>query len=1033
MIAQARDAAAGGVALLVGRGRSPAGVVALEAPLVSVIVPAFEAAEVLDGALESVARQSLARWEALIVDDGSTDGTLAVAEAWAARDRRFRVLRLARNRGVGAARNAGLAAAQGRYVLFLDADDWIGADHLRTLADAMAASPDAVAAYGGTTPIGIDGAEAPPELPPPPGELFAHSARACPLAIHACLARRDVIDRLGGFDTGLAVGEDWDLWQRLARTGAPQIRVPCCSAYYRARPGSARRSRPSALRDCLELVRRGHATDPRVPGAAPEHAAGRPASELPLAATRVLIWGLGLVAGAGCDPRRALAELPPIPLTAMAPAEAAVALLHGLATGRGTATARLAGDWDALWSAVRPSLDLLATRLGDPGLALRIGERAERSLAETGAPECQVGGVVARRLDLAEPWPEIALPPEARVLRVRAELAGRPLGDVELPVAPGTDAGPALARALLEQLGARWMKAWARHSVRHRPAAAARLARKLLTNPEARRILPKLARSPIREMPWRLAAWLAQHPQLALPPTLRVPSPAAGDASPVTPAPPVETWDAVFAEPDPWRYDSAYERAKYAHSLELLPAGRIGRALELACAEGHFTRLLAQHVEELIATDISAVALERARRRCAADGNIIWRRLDLRRDPLPSGLDLVVCSEVLYFLRDRLELARVGRRLAAHLAPGGHLLTAHAKLLADEPGGTGFDWDLGLGARRIGATFARLGRLELVRELETDLYLVQLFRRRRSRLAPRCRPERLRREAVPPEVPEVRAAIAGPGARTGQVELLGRLRTDALPILMYHRIATDGPPALAPYRLHPDRLRAQLAWLKAEGYRGVGLGVWQWALRERLGALPGKAVALTFDDAYRDFAELAWPLLRAHGFGATLFVVADHAGGHAAWDAELGDPAPLLGWDELRRLAREGVEIGAHGASHAHLARLSAAEVVAEATRARARIEAEIGRPVTLLAYPHGDSDGLVRRACAAAGFELAVTSRPGLARLGDDPMGLPRQEVRGDATLESFAAKLGSPREVGWGLRLRHRLDRRLARGPRW
>ena len=72
-------------------------------------------------------------------------------------------------------------------------------------------------------------------------------------------------------------------------------------------------------------------------------------------------------------------------------------------------------------------------------------------------------------------------------------------------------------------------------------------------------------------------------------------------------------WNRYFATEDPWNYGSSYEQEKYERQLEILPAGRIGRALELACAEGHFTRQLAPRVDHLTATDISAIAVERAR------------------------------------------------------------------------------------------------------------------------------------------------------------------------------------------------------------------------------------------------------------------------------------------------------------------------------------------------------------------------------------------------------------------------------------
>src|SRR5262249_2614238 len=105
-------------------------------PRVSVIVPAFDAGPYLDETIASVAAQSLADWELTVVDDGSGDGTAAIAEAWAKPDARVHVVRQPRRRAVAAARNAGLRAADADapYLLFLDADDCLEPTALAVLA-----------------------------------------------------------------------------------------------------------------------------------------------------------------------------------------------------------------------------------------------------------------------------------------------------------------------------------------------------------------------------------------------------------------------------------------------------------------------------------------------------------------------------------------------------------------------------------------------------------------------------------------------------------------------------------------------------------------------------------------------------------------------------------------------------------------------------------------------------------------------------------------------------------------------------------
>jgi glycosyltransferase involved in cell wall biosynthesis len=119
---------------------------------VSVIMPAFEAAAYLDEAIASVVAQSLGEWELIVIDDGSTDATGEIANAWTRRDDRVRLLRQP-NRGVAAARNAGFAAsdAGADYALFLDADDRLEPEALASMCGHLDRHPDVGMAHCGYT------------------------------------------------------------------------------------------------------------------------------------------------------------------------------------------------------------------------------------------------------------------------------------------------------------------------------------------------------------------------------------------------------------------------------------------------------------------------------------------------------------------------------------------------------------------------------------------------------------------------------------------------------------------------------------------------------------------------------------------------------------------------------------------------------------------------------------------------------------------------------------------------------------------
>lgn len=199
-------------------------------PTISIVMPCFNAVAHLPQSFASVFAQSFTDWELIAVDDGSVDGTLAWLHAQ--RDPRVRVLHQS-NQGVSAARNAGLALAQGRYVAFLDADDTWAPDFLNKLYLALASRPVAVLAYCGWQNLGLPGGRGQPYVPPdhetPEKEVALFTE--CRWPIHAALVRRDALQKAGGFDRQLKNAEDFLLWLEVA-TPAPILRVPEVLAFY---------------------------------------------------------------------------------------------------------------------------------------------------------------------------------------------------------------------------------------------------------------------------------------------------------------------------------------------------------------------------------------------------------------------------------------------------------------------------------------------------------------------------------------------------------------------------------------------------------------------------------------------------------------------------------------------------------------------------------------------------------------------------------------------------------------------------------
>ena len=230
-------------------------------------------------------------------------------------------------------------------------------------------------------------------------------------------------------------------------------------------------------------------------------------------------------------------------------------------------------------------------------------------------------------------------------------------------------------------------------------------------------------------------------------------------------------------------------------------------------------------------------------------------------------------------------------------------------------------------------------------------------------------------------------------------------------VLMYHSIE---PYQADPYlvTVSPPRFAEQMRWLARRGLRGV-------SIRDLLAARAAGAgkglVGLTFDDGYADFARHALPVLRRHGFGATVFVIAGRLGGDNAWDPE-GPRKRLMDAPEVWALAQAGIEIGSHGLRHVRLA--GAGDALAEEVGGSRRILQEItGKPVGGFCYPYGDLDAAAVAQVRDTGYDYGCGIWPSACT---GRHALPRTYI-GDA---DTAPRL-------WAKTARHRLTRQHRLAP--
>lgn len=229
-----------------------------------------------------------------------------------------------------------------------------------------------------------------------------------------------------------------------------------------------------------------------------------------------------------------------------------------------------------------------------------------------------------------------------------------------------------------------------------------------------------------------------------------------------------------------------------------------------------------------------------------------------------------------------------------------------------------------------------------------------------------------------------------------------------VPILMYHSLSNSATPGFRQFTVSPALFSEQMAYLHRQSYTPLTVTQFVNARSKGASALAEHPVILTFDDGFADFFTGALPVLKQYNFTATLYVTTAFIGGTSRWmRREKETTRRMLSWQQVREIAKNGIECGAHTHTHPQLDTLSAGAARDEMAQSKELLEDQLGQAVSSFAYPYGYQTARLRQLARETGFTSACAVKHTKSSITADAFCLPRLMVRADASLDTFVALL--------------------------
>ena len=208
----------------------------MKSELVSIVIPCYNQAQYLENTVQSALASDYRPIEILIVNDGSKDHSLSIAQKLSAQNELVRVIDQ-KNSGVASARNKGISEAKGEYILPLDGDDLISKNYISEAVQILKAKPEVKVVYCQAVKFD-EGGQKPWNLKP----FSRHQLAKDNMIFVAALFRKKSWEEVDGFSEDMKMGrEDWEFWIKMLKNGGDVVQLPFVGFFYRLTPGSKRK------------------------------------------------------------------------------------------------------------------------------------------------------------------------------------------------------------------------------------------------------------------------------------------------------------------------------------------------------------------------------------------------------------------------------------------------------------------------------------------------------------------------------------------------------------------------------------------------------------------------------------------------------------------------------------------------------------------------------------------------------------------------------------------------------------------------